>query len=311
MSFFLQHKLRICLNLYGTGTLDMNKPGNLQGDEQVALNWKKYLERRSDVAYVHLVSQSDFTGIPYDVVIHFNPFYSPHASAKNIMYLQNAFPPEQYEGGTVGVFNKARTNFDGYMFTSDTLMGACLPGAVVPFATDPEVFYPQPKDRFRHPVSIVGNDIRGPIVNERYFCPAIPFGLAIYSKTGWAGRLGTAWRGGLPQEDLPRLYSSSLINLNAHISDHITWQTINLRVYDVLACGGFLLSDDMPALRKVFGDTIAYTDGYEDEWAKLVYYLSDKPRRQASVETGRIIVLNGHTYAHRATAIMQYLKETI
>ena len=311
MSTFPLHSLRICLNLFGTGTLDMAKPGNLQGDEQVALNWKKYLERREDVEYVHLTAQSCFDETPYDVVIHFNPFYSPHPTTKNILYIQNAFPAEQYEGGTIGVFNRARPNFDGYMFTSDTLMKACADGAVVPFATDPEVFYPQPDDRFRHPVSIVGNDIRGPVVNERFFSPALQFDLAIYSKTGWAGRLGAAWRGGLPQEDLPRLYSSSLINLNAHISDHITWQTINLRIFDVLACGGFVLSDEMPALREVFGDAIGYTDGYEDEWAKLVHYISDAHIRHECAETGRQIVLSGHTYAHRVTSIMRYLKEVL
>ncbi|MBL0320630.1 MAG: glycosyltransferase family 1 protein, partial [Alphaproteobacteria bacterium] len=259
----------------------------------------------------HLVAQSSFDETVYDAVIHFNPFYAPHKNSKNILYLQNAFPPEQYEGGTIGVFNRARANFDGYMFTSDTLMKACADGAVVPFATDPEMFYPQPDDRYRHTVSIVGNDIRGPVVNERYFSPALPFGLAIYSKTGWAGRLGEAWRGGLPQEDLPRLYSSSIVNLNAHISDHLTWQTINLRIFDVLACGGFILSDDMPALREVFGDAICYTDGYEEEWAKLVCYISDTQKRQACAEAGRKIVLSGHTYAHRAAVIMQYLKETL
>jgi len=311
MSFFPSHRLRISLNLYGTGTLDMNRPGNLQGDEQVALNWKKYLERLDDVDYVHLVAQSRFDKTPYDVVIHFNPFYAPHATAKNIMYLQNAFPSEHYEGGTIGVFNKARHNFDGYLFTSNRLMKACTDGAVVPFATDPEVFYPQPEDRFRHPVSIVGNDIRGPVVNERYFSPALPFGFVIYSKTGWVGRLGAAWRGGLPQEDLPRLYSSSLINLNAHISDHITWETINLRIYDILACGGFVLSDDMPVLHEVFGDSIGYTDGYEDEWAKLAHYISDERLRCDRAEVGRRIVLGGHTYAHRAAAVMRYLKEIL
>jgi hypothetical protein len=305
------HKLRICLNLYGTGTLDMNRPGNVQGDEQVALNWKKYLERREEVAYVHLVAQSLFDGTPYDVVIHFNPFYPSHSNAKNVLYLQNAFPLEHYEGGAIGVFNRVRPNFNGFIFTSNRLMKACVDGAVVPFATDPEVFYPQPDDRFRHSVSIVGNDIRGPVVNERYFSPALPFGLVIYSKTGWSGRLGTAWRGGLLQDDLPRLYSSSLINLNAHISEHITWETINLRIYDILSSGGFVLSDDMPVLHEVFGNAIGYTRGHEDEWAKLALYISDASLRHGCAETGRKIILGGHTYAHRATAIIRYLKEML
>lgn len=311
MSFSITRKFRICLNLHSTGTLDMSKPGNLQGDEQVALNWKKYLERRDDVDFVHLVAQSRFPEVQYDVVVHFNPFFEPHPKAKNIMYLQNAFPPDQFEGGTVGVFNSNRNKFVGYMFTSEVLKNACADGVVVPFATDPEQFYPQFAPQYTHPVSIVGNDIRGPLVNDRYFSPALPFGLAIYSKTGWAGALAAAWRGGLPQEDLARLYSSTTINLNAHLTDHIQWQTINLRIFDILACGGFVLSDDMPVLRETFGDTIGYTDGYEDEWAKLVYYLNNNDLRYRSANEGREIVLASHTYSHRVSTIMKYFEEAL
>jgi spore maturation protein CgeB len=54
--------------------------------------------------------------------------------------------------------------------------------------------------------------------------------------------------------DLPKLYSESQINLNAHISEHLEWETINLRIYDILACGGFIISDYFESLENIFGD---------------------------------------------------------
>ena len=43
-----------------------------------------------------------------DVLIHFNPALELHPKAKNIWYIQNAYPKETYAGGTIGVFNQYR-----------------------------------------------------------------------------------------------------------------------------------------------------------------------------------------------------------
>jgi len=137
------------------------------------------------------------------------------------------------------------------------------------------VFYPQPTARYAHLVTFVGNDIRGPRVNCRYFVPALPFGLAIYGHKQWAPPLGSACRGKLPESDLPKLYSSAKVTLNAHIEEHIRHDTINLRIYDALACGGFVISDRVASLPAEFGDSVACTEGYEDLWAKLVRFLAD------------------------------------
>jgi len=209
------------------------------------------------------------------------------------------------------VFNKVKAGFDGYVFTSERLMKACASGAVIPFATDPELFFPQDSNSYQHPVSFVGNDIRGPIVNQRYFVPALPFGLVIYGNKVWSEPLQKVCVGKLPMPDLPKLYSSSLINLNAHIEEHIELDTINLRIYDILACGGFILSDRVDSLQAIFGDAVVCTTGNEDEWAKLVLYLADGDERQRRSQEGRKIVLSDHTYANRMETLIKYLKEVI
>jgi spore maturation protein CgeB len=299
--------VRLGLRLQGIGTFDVGRKGNVQGDEAVARAWQKYLGRRPEVEYAHLYGPAGGIEDDLDVLIHFNPFLSPHPRARNVLYLQNAFPPAEYPGGTAGVFSRVKERFDGYLFTSHRLMEACAPGGVVPFATDPEVFSPQEFDDYRHPVSFVGNDIRGPVANQRYLVPALPFGLVIYGNNTWAPPLRSACRGKIAAEALPRLYSSSAINLNVHIGEHVAYDTVNLRVYDVLACGGFLLSDELDSLRSEFAPAVAFTTGDEDEWAQLVRYGSDPDERRRRSREGRSIVLSRHTFAHRAEAVMSYL----
>jgi spore maturation protein CgeB len=304
-------KLSVGIRLLGIETFDVSKPGNVQGDELIARGWQKYLMRHDDVESAYLYGAKGEIAEPLDVVIHFNPYLELVPGAKNVLYLQNAFPKEQYPGGTAGIFHATKERFDGYIFTSEKLMKACADGAVAPFATDPELFYPEPSDLYNHPVSFVGNDIRGPVINQRYFAPALPFGLVIYGNKTWTPPLSTACVGKLPMPDLPKLYTSSLINLNAHIQEHADFDTINLRIYDILACGGFILSDYIESLAAVFGDTVAYTDGHEDEWAKLVRYLADSEARHRCAQAGRKLVLSNHSYSHRIQTVVSYLKEIL
>ena len=305
----MKRGLRIGLQLIGVGTFDVNRPGNVQGDELVARCWQKYLAREPGVSAVELYGAGQPAPADVDLVIHFHPDLEGHPRARNFLYLQNVFPAELFDGGTIGMFHKVKHRFDGYLFTSERLMKACAPGAVIPFATDPERF--QPTRRAAQPawpaVSFVGNNIRGERCNRRYLEPALPFGLAIYGNNQWQAPLSGACRGKLSMEDLPALYSASAVNLNAHIPDHIAFDTLNQRLYDILGCGGFVVSDRIDSLQAVFEDAVLTTDGDDDLWAKLVCALADPEDRRRRAEKGRRLVLAHHTYAQRTAAVVQFL----
>jgi len=297
--------------LQDVGTFDVNRPGNVQGDEQVARGWQKYLLRCDEVESVNLYPREGTIKETLDALIHFTPFGDLHTGAPNILYLQNAFPPDVFDGGTVGVFRATRDRFDGFLFTSSELARACADGGVVPFATDPEIFFPQADAQLAHRVAFVGNDIRGPEVNHRYFLPALPFGLVIYGNRAWHPPLDRACRGKIAAEDLPKLYSSANVNLNAHITEHVLWNTVNLRVYDILASGGFVISDRTRELEDEFGDSVICTEGEEDLWAKLVRYLADPQARRTFGENGRNLVCDRHTYAERARVVVDFLYDIL
>jgi spore maturation protein CgeB len=329
----LNHRLRIGLHLIGIGTFDVNRPGNVQGDELVARCWSKYLARHPAVGRIVLYGQGQPHPGDLDLVIHFHPDLEGHPAARNFLYLQNVFPAELFPGGTLGVFQKVKHRFDGFLFTSQRLMRACAPGAVIPFATDPELFRPgpgtggSPATASASPgsgsgsgpnrsgprpgapaVTFVGNNIRGERCNQRYLVPALPFGLAIYGNNAWQAPLVAACRGKVPMEELPALYAGSPVNLNAHIPDHVAFDTLNQRLYDILACGGFVISDRIDALESVFEDAVLTTDGDDDLWAKLVCSLADGDDRRRRADKGRRLVLDRHTYAHRCAAVVEFLQ---
>ena len=306
--------MKIGLHLYGIGTFNMGLGYNVQGDELVAMGIQKYLCREADVDEVVLLGPEDNLPHALDVVIHFNPLLKNYDDVKNVLYFINVFPEPYWEGGTIGQFNKNKSKYLGFMFTSKKVMEECCEGLIVPFATDPERFNPQPVTEGPYnqvPISFVGNDLRGEMLNRKYFYPAILLGLKVWGKTPWQPPLEEIRQGGLPLEDMAMLYTNSLINLNVHILEHIEYGTINARIFDILACGGFILSDYSQGVSEVFGDSIAYTDGDGDTVDKINYYFENNEERKRRGEEGKKIVLSDHTYEVRAKSIIKYLKEIL
>lgn len=270
---------------------------NHVGDHDVAMSWQKYLRRREDVATVTIFGERvhDSVVALHEVVIHFWPWSRPVPDRKNILYLQSALSAKDFGVDTVGAFREVKGRFDGHMFVSETLRAKCgADGAVIPFASDPEVFTYQPDDRFAHPVCFVGNDIRPAEVNERYMIPTIPHGLVIYGGPWKDPRLEACRRGRLPAESLPKVYSSARVNINITHPEHAANGVVNQRVYDILACGGTVNSDLMPD---------------DADLGEFVYFSSGYKPFSAFIGNPRDTILAKHTVAHRVADVMAYLKE--
>ncbi len=300
-------KIALAMNWLNDGSVK-----NVVGDALVADAWAKYLRRRDDVEEVRIVSPKDGNSIyETDVVIHFwhVPGMLMHPTAKNLLYLQNALGAEFHPEGTVGVFKSVADRFDGYIYPSETLKANCgRDGLVLPFAADPEVFTYQPDDRFAHPVAFCGNDIRPAEVNERYLVPALAHGLVIYSGGVWRDpRLQAVNRGRISGEDLPKLYSSARVVLNITHPEHVKNRVVNSRIYEVLACGGKLVSDTVPD-----GEFDEHVESYDvffrDENVAVMDTLRpiDHPKRSC-----RDFILAKHAFAHRMADLMQFLKEVV
>ena len=79
------------------------------------------------------------------------------------------------------------------------------------------------------------------------------------------------------------------------------------RVFDVLASGGLVVSDDVPGLATLFGDSVpTYSTAQELESQIRVLLAEPSLRRKLSQE-GRSIVMAGHTFDHRARELLKLL----
>jgi spore maturation protein CgeB len=112
---------------------------------------------------------------------------------------------------------------------------------------------------------------------------------------------------GIGYEEWVRIYSAARIVLCAHSSgpDEPCRQA-SPRVYEVLACGGFLLCDDQPDVRALFEDgrdLVIFRD-LSDLKQKARYYLDHDRERREIAARGHGKVLTDHTYRHRVAALI-------
>ena len=142
----------------------------------------------------------------------------------------------------------------------------------------------------------------------------MPFKPLVVGDPGWIILMpGPGWRH-LPElgyyEDLPGFYPRSAINFNA--TSRQMKGAVNQRVFDVPACGGFLITDHRRQMEELFEpgrEVIVYE--HPDEIQGLVErWLTDESGRRAVTEAARKRILAEHTYDHRIQALADLARQT-
>jgi len=143
------------------------------------------------------------------------------------------------------------------------------PVMVLEQATDPSVFFPDPSPQYEHDLVYVANsrNVLRPIVRD-----LLPTDrdLAIYGGN-WEGLIDTKHVVAeyVPNDELRKVYSSAKVVLCDHWEDMREHGFISNRIYDALACGATIVSDDVAGLRGRFGDAVL-TYGDAEELAELL-----------------------------------------
>lgn len=297
--------MKINILIPSTSSLNISNNGaNIQGDELVARLWAKYLSKRPEITSVTLNDNS-----PCDINISFSPLIQHDRSqAKlNILYLQNVFPKPAWPG-TVEMFHQNKSRYDAFIFPSNGLKKTCdSNGLVCQFAVDPELFYPDSYDaKFDFANCFVGNNIRNQQTTQTYILSAAKYGLAIFGNpSSWNSPY---CRGKISIEDERKLYSSSKICLNAHLDEHLEYGSFNFRIFNILACKGFILSDRSIFLENEFNDCIVFVDNEEDLLSKIDYYLKNQDLTLSYRNNGFDLVTTKHTFANRINDIINWIQ---
>lgn len=105
-------------------------------------------------------------------------------------------------------------------------------------------------------------------------------------------------------ERLNELYASSLISLNDHHPDMAREGMVSPRLFDILASGGFAISDQNTGIKEIFGDTVPQYRSARHLRELLDRYIGHPDRRRQLMDRGRKIALT-HTWRKRAEQIVR------
>lgn len=107
--------------------------------------------------------------------------------------------------------------------------------------------------------------------------------------------------------EMPKIFHLSRINLNMTIKPIQTG--LPLRIFDILGCGGFLMTNYQAELQEYFEigvDLEAYS-GLDELVDKCAYYLAHEDERKQIALNGYRKVCEQHTYPHRMKAMLEAL----
>lgn len=175
--------------------------------------------------------------------------------------------------------------------------------------TDPELFYPELSEEYKHDLLFVGNSrnvfrkiVRDLLSTDKNF--------GLYGMY-WDQFIDKEYINGdhIPNTELHKAYSSCKILLNDHWDDMAEKGFISNRLFDGFAAGAFIISDEINGAEKIFGDALV-TYSNSDELNKLMdYYLNNDLERIKKVEKARKIVLTYHTFAKRVECILECISK--
>jgi spore maturation protein CgeB len=105
--------------------------------------------------------------------------------------------------------------------------------------------------------------------------------------------------------ELNKIYSASLINID--INRIYQNDIVTMRVFDVLACGGFILTEYTDTLKELFkiGDELDTYGSIEELQEKVEYYLNHPSLVQQIAQKGRERVLHDHTIYQRVQKMLK------
>jgi spore maturation protein CgeB len=126
---------------------------------------------------------------------------------------------------------------------------------------------------------------------------------------GWKGLIPDEWYGGEYYENgmLNGLYASAKIVLNDHHEDMQREGFINPRILDVLASGGFVISDSVAGMDDLLGSSVAtyHTPGELSKTIKR--YVEDAAARNILTGKGQKIAL-GYHYRSACLEIIRHIE---
>ena len=182
--------------------------------------------------------------------------------------------------------------------------------AFLPLATNPERFRPRAREaRFASDIVFAGNHWGG----ERAIARVLPrlaqdFEVKVFG-SGWDAvpEMEAIQGGPIAFDEVPSAYASARLVVDDSAPHALPYGAVNARVFDALACGTPVASNDAAGVRDLFGDDVPV---WHDEESLREVALGAINASSGLLELTaqlRAEVLGRHTYAHRAEQLAREL----
>lgn len=209
-------------------------------------------------------------------------------------YALETLPP--YWKGFVEALISAQLNVFGYNFIADALSDHDVA------ELKKHLKYVLVEDYRNVDREIVADMYIGPLVSARDRVRTIEYlaeerKVTLYSRSDWKGIGNVEHRGTADIRSMtPKIFHCSKINLN--ITSKTIQSGIPLRVFDVLGCGGFLITNYQTELYDYFepGEDLVVYESLEDLREKVAYYLEHGEERERIAKNGYRKVCENFTY---------------
>jgi spore maturation protein CgeB len=137
------------------------------------------------------------------------------------------------------------------------------------------------------------------------------FRVAVYGNNEWQAQVRSYVGHADHFAEMPGIFQRSKINLN--IIRSFVESGLPMRVFDVLSCGGFLVSNDKDDLHKLFTDgkdLVIYRDT-QDLIEICGYYLEHDEERRAIARQGRATLAQNHTFGQRMSDMLSTVQSEL
>jgi len=182
---------------------------------------------------------------------------------------------------------------------------------ILPLATNPERFHPMEADAVYESDYVFTGNHWGEnrlLLSHLDVAPGERF--SVFGK-GWesVGRMSRYWRGPAPYDDLPLVYNSAKVVLDDTAGPTLPYGAINSRVFDALACGTLVLTDNARGSEEFFDGILPAFSSRSELRELLDRYLTDSELRETTAAELQRIVLAQHTYAARVPQFLDLVRQ--
>ncbi len=274
--------------------------------------WENVILNMTEADYRKYGSDVVFVGSLYSEKSRYDALLRQSAQNAPNTFLQQPHPViSSYTQGFVNGLIQAQMKVFGYNFIYETLPERVIREIA---AADPDFYKGQDvfmdTDRYLTAHQYIGVKLANVERETTLRTLSEHFDVTLYTRSDSSALPKVHNRGGAATlTEMPKIFHAGRINLNITMRPIETG--LSLRIWDVLGCGGFLLTNYQAEIPDYFeiGKDLEVYESMDDLIHKVDYYLSHEAERMEIAINGYEKTAAHHTYEMRLAEMIRILSE--